>query len=166
MKGSKGTEDLAFVVHAGSSPSGCYLVNLTMIAVGRQIECRDMEMHRSFHFFAIPPACITEMILELLHQDIDFAFRGSSPALQDETIHGHAEDDAGEKPDHQPIGEHLIGHALHLLLPECPLAALNLEDIPIYPKAHMGVKHSPARRRAIAVSAHANRRPAFSVAFG
>jgi hypothetical protein len=90
------------------------------------------EMNRSFHFFAIPPAGVAEMILELLHEDVDFAFRGSSPALQDETIHGHAEDDAGEKPDHQPIGEHLVGHVLYLLLPERLLASLKCRKISQY----------------------------------
>src|SRR6266699_434783 len=90
------------------------------------------EMNRSFHLFAIPPARVAEMILKLLHEDIDFAFHGSSAALQDETIHGHAEDDAGEKPDHQPISEHLVGHVLYLLLPERLLVSLKYRKISQY----------------------------------
>ena len=53
---------------------------------------------------------IAKMILKLLHQGIDLSPCRTSLALQDESIQDHTENNAGEKPNHQPVGEHLIGH--------------------------------------------------------
>src|SRR5918911_3096254 len=89
-------------------------------------------MNRSFHLFTIPSACIAEMILKLLHQGVDLTPRRSSPALQNETIHHYAEEDAGQKSDHEAIGEYLVGHALYLLLPQCSLKGLKYFKSPQY----------------------------------
>jgi hypothetical protein len=61
------------------------------------------------------------MILELLYQGVDFASGGPPSPLQDKTIDYSTEDDPGQETNHEPIGEHLIGHAPYLLLPQCYL---------------------------------------------
>jgi hypothetical protein len=83
------------------------------------------------------------MVLELLDQRIDLSPCGPSPMLQGESIHHCTEDDTGEKPEHQPIGEHLIRHPPHL--PARILAGmrkslrvLNISEV--YPKAIASVK--------------------------
>src|SRR5882724_4422959 len=78
----------------------------------------------SLHLFAVSPTRIAEVVLKLLHQGVDLAPSRASVLLQDESIHHHTKDDTGEKPDHQPIGEHLIGHTL-TSLPECSWVSAN-----------------------------------------
>src|SRR6266850_5105288 len=94
--------------------------------------CRRIEAHMhpcgtdslSLHLFAVSPTRIAEVVLKLLHQCVDLAPSRASVPLQDESIHHYTEDDTGEKPDHQPIGEHLIGHTL-TSLPECSRVSAN-----------------------------------------
>jgi hypothetical protein len=69
-----------------------------------------IAIHPSFHFFIIPSTCVAEMILKLLDKCVNLSPSRASMPLQDTPIRRHTEDNTTEKSDHQPIGEHLIGH--------------------------------------------------------
>jgi len=89
--------------------------------------------------FAVASTCIAEMILELLHERVDFSPCRPSAALGGESIYHRAENNTGKKSKHQAIGEHLIRHSL-TSLPEQLRASANHEGSPVYPKTLSSVK--------------------------
>jgi hypothetical protein len=68
----------------------------------------------SLHLIIVSPTRIAEMVLELLHECVNLSSCGPSTALHGKSINYRTKDNTREKPDHQPIGKHLIGHTLHL----------------------------------------------------
>jgi hypothetical protein len=76
--------------------------------------------HYSVKLFVIAATSVTKMILELLHQRVYFAPGRPPSTLQDKTVYYSTEDDTGQETNHEPIGEHLIGHAFHLLTAAMP----------------------------------------------